>query len=518
MLSAPLRARRGRPILALAALGVAVFALAPVVHLVMRAFADGPDRVWSLVFRQRTLDLVWRSGILALTVTVACLVVGLAAAWLTTRTDLPGRRWFALALSVPLAIPSYVSGFVWIAQFPALEGFVGAALVLTCASFPYVYLPVAAALASIDPGLEEVARTLGRSRIRTTLTVTLRQVWPTAAAGGLLVALYTLSDFGAVALMRYEAFTLAIYGSYRGLLDRTPAAVFGLVLVALAVILTVSERGVRRGATARVGSGAARTPGAVPLGTARLPAVGFLTAVLAVSVGVPVAGLARWLWKSQQASVDWSAIWTATTYTLWVAALGALLTTALALPVGVFAARSTSPLARFTESAAYVGFALPGITVGLALVFFGIRLLPQWYQHTPMLLIAYAVLFLPLAVGSIHAAVAAIPSGLEDASATLGSGRFLTGLRVTIPLAAPGVVAGCALAFLTIAKELPATLLLVPIGHETLATGMWKHTETLEYGSAAPYAVILVLIAALPSLILGRLLRGRVDAESGGEE
>ncbi|MDX5310716.1 MAG: iron ABC transporter permease, partial [Rhodococcus sp. (in: high G+C Gram-positive bacteria)] len=126
-------------------------------HLVMRAFADGPDRVWSLVFRQRTLDLVWRSGILALTVTVACLVVGVTAAWLTARTDLPGRRWFALALSVPLAIPSYVSGFVYIAQFPGLAGFAGAALVLTAASFPYVYLPVSAALASVDPGLEEVA-------------------------------------------------------------------------------------------------------------------------------------------------------------------------------------------------------------------------------------------------------------------------------------------------------------------------------------------------------------------------
>ncbi|MEE2034900.1 ABC transporter permease [Rhodococcus chondri] len=487
-------------------------------HLVTRAYADGPDRVWSLIFRTRTLDLVWRSGILAVTVTVACLVLGLAAAWLTTRTDLPGRGWFALALSVPLAIPSYVSGFVWIAQFPALEGFVGAALVLTCASFPYVYLPVAAALASADPGLEEVARTLGRGRVRTTLTVTLRQVWPTAAAGGLLVALYTLSDFGAVALMRYEAFTLAIYGSYRGLLDRTPAAVFGLVLVVLAIALTVAERGVRRGATARVGSGAARTPESVALGAQKWPALAFLVAVLTVSVGVPVAGLARWLWRSQQVAVDWSGIWTATTYTLWVAALGALLTTVLAVPVGVYAARSGSPLSRFTESAAYIGFALPGITVGLALVFFGIRLLPQWYQQTPMLLIAYAVLFLPLAVGSIHAAVRGVPRGLEDASATLGSGRLLTGLRVTIPLAAPGVVAGAALAFLTIAKELPATLLLVPIGRDTLATGMWKHTETLAYGSAAPYAVILVLIAALPSLILGRLLRGRVLAETGGEE
>lgn len=495
-----------------------MFALAPVVHLLMRAFADGPERVFSLVFRPRTLELVWRSGALAVTVTVACLILGLAAAWLTTRTDLPGRRWFALALSLPLAIPSYVSGFVWIAQFPALEGFVGAALVLTCASFPYVYLPVAAALASADPGLEEVARTLGRSRLTAILTVTLRQVWPTAAAGGLLVALYTLSDFGAVALMRYEAFTLAIYGSYRGLLDRTPAAVFGLVLVAIAVVLTVAERSARRGATARIGSGTARTAEPVMLGSRRWPAIGFLAALLVVSVGVPVAGLARWLWRSQQIAVDWSGIWTATTYTLWVSALGALLTTVLALPVGIYAARSHSRLSRFTESAAYIGFALPGITVGLALVFFGIRLLPQWYQQTPMLVIAYAVLFLPLAVGSIHAAVAAIPRGLEDASATLGSGRLLTGLRVTIPIAAPGVVAGAALAFLTIAKELPATLLLVPIGHDTLATGMWRHTETLAYGSAAPYAVILVLIAALPSLVLGRLLRGLVDAESGGEE
>ncbi len=180
----------------------------------------------------------------------------------------------------------------------------------------------------------------------------------------------------------------------------------------------------------------------MPLGRQRWTALAFLAVVLTVGVGVPLAGLARWLWFSQQAAIDWAGIWTATTYTLWVAALGALLTTALALPVGILAARSTSPVSRFTESAAYIGFALPGITVGLALVFFGIRLLPQWYQHTPMLVMGYAVLFLPLAVGSIRAAVASIPLGLEDASATLGSGRMRTGIRVMIPLAAPGVVAG----------------------------------------------------------------------------
>jgi iron(III) transport system permease protein len=175
--------------------------------------------------------------------------------------------------------------------------------------------------------------------------------------------------------------------------------------------------------------------------------------------------------------------------------------------VALFAARSTSRSARTAELSTYIAHGLPGITVGLATVFLGIRFLPSFYQTAVLLVLAYVVLFLPLAVGSTRSVVDATPVVLEDVSRTLGAGRVRTDLRVTIPVAAPGIAAGAALVFLTVAKELPATLMLRPRGVDTLATTLWSTTEAFRYGEAAPYALALILISVVPTIVLTRALR-----------
>lgn len=225
--------------------------------------------------------------------------------------------------------------------------------------------------------------------------------------------------------------------------------------------------------------------------------------------------LVRWLVTGASAGVDPSRLVVATLTTVQVAGLGALLTVLFALPVAALAARHPGPLARRVELASFAGHALPGITVGLALVFLGVRVLYPLYQETPMLVFGYAVLFLPLAVGVVRNAIAAAPVRLEEVSRSLGAGRMATRVRVTIPLAAPGVAAGIALVFLTCAKELPATLMLRPTGSNTLATELWTMTDAGMYGAAAPYAVVLIVVAAIPSLVLGNALRGS-QGDNGG--
>ncbi|MDV6011567.1 iron ABC transporter permease [Haloechinothrix sp. LS1_15] len=493
----------------------------PLGYLVVRAFERGTDTFAAHVFRERTFDLLLRSLTLAAAVTLACVVIGVLAAWLVVRSNLPFRGVFAVLFTLPLAIPSYVAGFTWISAWPGLAGFPGAFLVLTLVSYPYVLLPVMAALRSTDPALEEVSRSLGHGPVRTFLLVTLRQARPAALAGALLVALYVLSDFGAVALMRYEAFTVGIYTSYRASFDRTPAAVLGCVLVLLAVIITVAERRARGKAAltgqARVGAGAARQPDIVPLRRARPLALLGSVGLLAVALGVPLASLGRWLVSGASAQVDVGRLLSATWTTVQVSALGAALTVLLALPVGVLVTRYRGSFSRGIELASYAGHALPGITVGLALVFLGVRVVPGLYQELPMLVLAYAVLFLPLAVGAVRTGIAASPVRLEEVSRSLGKGTTITRLRVTLPLAAPGIAAGAALVFLTAAKELPATLLLRPTGSSTLATELWTLTEVVAYGAAAPYGAMLILIAAVPSVVLGHKLRSRGrDSEAGG--
>ena len=500
---------RSRPplLLVVPAVATAVVALLPLVYLVLRAFQRGPDVVADVLLRERTAMVLVRSLTMAVAVTTACLLLGVALAWLTTRADLPLRRGWIVVAALPLAVPTYVAAFAWLSLVPDLAGGhgFGAFVVLTTCSYPYVLLPVAAALRRADPAGEEVARSLGLTAWQAFCRVTLPQLRPALAAGGLLVALYVLSDFGAVSIMRFDAFTRVIYTSYGSSFDRTPAAVLGLLLIAVTFVLVWLEgRSRGRASYSRLGQGGARTAPLVRLGRGRLPAVGLLAAVAAVTLGVPAWALVYWTAIGTSPDTDWSQLVGAAGTSLGVAALGALATTALAIPVGVLAARRTGRLPRLLERASYLGHALPGIVVALAMVFLALTLVPGLYQRLPVLLLAYVVLFLPLAVGAVHASTAQSPPGLEEVARSAGSGPVEVLRRVTLPLAAPGVAAGAALVFLTCMKELPATLVLRPIGTDTLATRLWTETGVADYAAAAPFAAALVLLAAVPTFLLTR--------------
>lgn len=481
----------------------AVVAVLPLGYLAVRAAEGGWAAALDVVLRERTFWLVLRSLGLTATVTAACLVVGVGLAWVTTRTDIPGRRALAVIAALPLAMPSYVAAYAWVSAAPWTAGFWGTFGVLTACTYPYVLLPVAAALRRADPGVEEVARSLGRNALATFRSVTLPQVRPAAAAGGLLVALYVLSDFGAPSLMRYDVFTRVIHASYRSSFDRTPAAVLSLILVALTIAITVGEARFRGRSATRVGAGVPRRAPTVRIGRARPFAVAASVTVAVVALAFPMTVLGYWLSRgSSGGSLD--RLVDAATATVGVSLAGALVTTALAIPVGIFAARYRTRLSRLLEHASYAGHALPGIVVALALVFLGVRYLRPIYQEVPLLVLAYAVLFLPVAVGAVRTSVAQSPRRLEEIARSLGLGQWATLRRVTLPLAAPGIATGAALVLLVAMKELPATLLLRPTGLDTLATRLWTETGSGAYAAAAPYAAALVVLAAVPAYLLTR--------------
>jgi iron(III) transport system permease protein len=469
----------------------------------VRTSEAGFDRIIEILGRPGTAPLVLRSLGLAATVTVLCLAIGIGLAALVTRTRLPGRHALGILVALPLAIPSYVAAFAWVAAVPWARGFVGATIVLTACTYPYVYLPVAAAMRSIDPSLEEVSRSLGRSHLRTFWVVTARQVWPAAASGGLLVALYTLSDFGAVSLLQYDVFTRVIHTSYQASFDRTPAAVLSILLVALTLLISAGERWSRGPVEeTRLGSGVARRAERVGLGAFTVPATALVLAVLGVALVFPVASLLYWFTTGLSAGIDGPHLLESTGTTVSFALLGALVTMAIAVPMGVLVARHRGRASAALELATWAGHALPGIVVALSLVFFGVRVAQPIYQRTPLLLAAYAVLFLPAGMGAVRAAVAMSSRGVEEVARSLGSSPITVLRRVTLPLAMPGIAAGTALVMLTIMKELPATLLLRPTGADTLATGLWTQTGVAAYGAAAPYALALVVLAVVPTLWL----------------
>jgi iron(III) transport system permease protein len=185
-----------------------------------------------------------------------------------------------------------------------------------------------------------------------------------------------------------------------------------------------------------------------------------------------------------------------------VSLAAALVCLLLALPVAALVARASGRLPRWIESISYVGYALPGIVVGLGLVFFAIRTAPFLYQTVALVVLAYVVRLLPQAISGARSGWERVDPRFEQAARGMGRSALDTLVRVTLPLAAPGILTGAALVFLTAIKELPATLLLRPNGFDTPATIIWQKTNVAEYSSAAVPALILIAISVLPVYLL----------------
>ena len=483
---------------------VAAAALLPVAYLVVRAGGGGWSAIADTLFLDRTARLLVRSLGLAAAVSLASAAIGIALAWLTVRCDLPGRRIWRVVAALPLAVPSYVAAFAFVSNVPDVSGFVPTFAVLTLLSYPYVFLPVAAALERVDPALEEAARSLGDSAATAFRRVTLRQVRPAAATGSLLVCLYVLSDFGAVSILRFDSFTRVIYQSYRSSFDRRPAAILGCLLLVFTLGILVAEARTRGRARYHAGGRGARRPPLVALGRWRWVAMALPAAVALLALVVPLATIVRWLAESVQASADLDRVGRAAGGSVLASVLGAVVTAAAAIPVALRAALARRRLAGVIERSSFVGHALPGIVVALSLVFFTVRFMNPLYQRLPVLIFAYVVLFLPLAVSSVYASALQAPPSLDEVARSLGRRPRDVFRTVTAPLIAPGVAAGTALVFLTCLKELPATLLLGPTGYETLATRVWSTTQAGAYGDAALPALLLVAVGVLPTWALTR--------------
>ena len=509
---------RGPPIaLVLGALLVATLALVPPAYLAVRV-SDDLQAAGNAVFTRSTLELTARTLAFAAAVTALATAVALPIAWLTERTDLPARRFVAVLAAAPLAVPTYVGALVAISAFGPggilddltgrevplpIYGFGGATVVLALFTYPYMLLTVRPAIAALDPRLEEASRGFGHGRWTTFRRVVLPQLRPALSSGGLIVALYALADFGAPSLMRFDSFTRVIFIRYETSFDRTAAAALAAVLALLAlalVALEVRSRGRRRYDAVR-GNGQAVAP-SIKLGRWRWPATAFVASVLGLTLVLPVGALGYWLLRGLSAGETVGGLWDAVTNTLLAAGLAAVVVAIAALPVATLAVRHPRfPLTRPVEVLSYSGYALPGLVVALALVFAGINFGPL-YQSLAMLIAAYALLFLPLAIGATRVALLQVRPSVEEAARGLGRSQWNVLRTVTAPLASRGILAGAALVFLTAIKELPATLILAPIGFDTLAVRVWSASSEAFFARAALPALLLLLLSTIPLVVL----------------
>jgi len=507
---------------------IAIIMLLPPIYLIVRTLDAGSD-AWGLIFNTSTMAILWRSVVLVVLVTIVSVVLGVSLAWLTVRSDLPFRRGFTVLTALPLVIPSYVFALLvvmalgpkgtlqgWLEplgvdRLPDMFGLPGAVFTLSLLSFPYVLLPVRAALARLDPAMEEAARSLGKGPWTAFVTVTLPLLRPGIVAGALLVALYTLSDFGAVSLLRYQTFTFAIFIQFESALDVSIAAALSLVLVSLALALLFIEAWTRgRGRYYRTTPGTARLTVHVQLGKWRWPVAALVIGVVFLSLAAPMGLLLFWVVRGLSAGEPLAVLWSPLLGTLGVSFAAAAVAALAGIPVAVLSVRFPSLLSSALERLTFIGFALPGVTVALAFVFFATSLTRPIYQTSFLLVIAYLVLFLPAAVGATQASLRQVSPRLEEAARGLGKTSFGSFRAITLPLLSRGILAGAALVFLLTMKELPATLILAPIGFDTLATSIWGAASEAFFARAAMPALLLVVTASIPmALIVVREERDR---------
>ncbi|MES1933752.1 ABC transporter permease [Salinisphaera shabanensis T35B1] len=485
------------PLLWLPAAVIAAAALAPVVVLIFMSLDA------QVVFDARSAEILLNTGMLAVLTVAGAVLVGVPLAIVTTYTALPFRRLWIALLAAPLAIPSYLGAFAFFAAFgpggeidaltgiatPRAEGLLGASVVMTLYTYPFVFIATRAALQTLDANVVDVARTLGLPLSAALLRIVLPRAANGIAAGALLVALYTLSDFATPEIMHLDTFTRMIYVEYNAFgLDR--AALMSLQLLVLVVCVLVLEARirVRRERPGRV----LRLSLGWPM---RLAAIALAVVVLAAALVLPITIFVLWLVREGGTGFE-------IRYALnsaYAALLVAAAAVAVALPLAY--AASTGWFGKLCERASYLGFGIPGIVMGTALVYLGLRI-PLLYQTLALMVAALTLRFLPLAVGSVRSSTERVESSLIGAARSLGATPSEAFRRVSLPLILPGIIAAAALVFLEAMRELPATLLLRPNEFDTLATYLWRVYEAGYLGRGALPALALIGVSAIALVLM----------------
>ncbi len=494
---------------------VVIPALIPLLYLLWAVLQPGGFNTGGFT-AGRLLELALNTLLLTVTVTATTLVVGTATAWLTTRTDLSGARVWSTLVTIPLVIPSYVGALALLAAtgntgmiseflvglglppIPRVDGFFPAWLALSLWNFSFVHLLTVPVLRRLDPSLEDVARGLGAGRWKVIRTIIIPQLRPALVSGSLLVSLYVLSEFGGVSMLRFDTFTRAIYSQWAGRLDPGPALFLaGLLSVGALVLIFFQLRA--RGVVALHSSRPTRIPRKHHLGRpARVAAYVFLCTVVGLALVLPIATFVWWTVQGVTAGNTMLSIFPHMTRSILISLGAAALIALAALPIAILSVRFRGRRVRVLESIAWTTYSLPHIAVGLAFLVVGVGILRPIYQRVPMLLIVYMAMFLPLALGAVEAGMRRIGPSLEEVSRSLGVGTWGTIRKVTFPLLRRSMLAGSALVFLSVMKELPATLILRPTGFDTLPIRIWSATNELFYTQSSFASLALILVSAVP--------------------
>jgi iron(III) transport system permease protein len=516
-----------RPDAWLVAAGLVALVVAAPVVVVCAALVRPTVPVWRHLWETQLLELVGHTLALVAGVGLGVAVLGTALAWLVATYRFPGHAVLEWLLVLPLAMPAYVLGFVFLAifdfagpvqrtlravtggpaaWFPDPASYGGLVLVMTLVLYPYVYVLARTSFLEQPTTMHDAARVLGVSRWTLLRRVALPLARPAIAGGVFLALMEALADFGTVAIFNYATFTVAIYRVWFGLFDRHAATELASLLVLATLGLYLAERRFRsRARFDPPGRGARPVPRRLRGGRA-WAATGVTAGVVALAFGLPVLRLLTWI---ADGAADDSRYAGYLANTLGVAAGAAALAVGAALVVAYGVRQSRSPLVGALARVASMGYALPGSVIAVGVLAL-LAWLDRWAGGLLLvgslagLVFAYVVRFLAPGYQAVDAGLARITPSMDMAARSLGVGPGAVLRRVHFPLLRRSLLTAALLVFVDAMKEMPATLLLRPLGYDTLAIRVWQFTSESLWEAAALPALTIVVAGVVPVVLLIR--------------
>lgn len=507
--------------------GVGLLIFPPLIYLAASAAQAGALGSLSM---GPLVSLIATTLSLAALATIWAMLLALPLAWLVVRTDLPLRSLCRSLAVVPLAIPSYIGAMAYIAllgpvgsvnawfatltgsqqQWINIYGFWGGVFVLGLFTYPYIFLFASAALEATNPSIEETARSLGESPLGVLRRVTLPMLRPSILAGGLLVFLYALSDFGSLSLLRVHVFTTAIYHQLNTRFDQTTAAMLSCVLVLITLAVLVGQRILLSRRSYVTITGTARLARPIGLGRWRWPAVALAGGILGLSVFIPLGVLLAQTGSTEQFMTVLREQGGFIKNSLMMAGMAATLAMILGFLIAFTAKHTQRRTGAVLTGTIQVGYAIPGTVLGLSLILLYNTYLPWLYGTVGVLVLAYLIRFLTQPVQGIESALAAINPHLEEAARSLAASPRVVLRKILAPLVRPTLFAVWTLVFISTMKELDATLLLRPAGFDTLSVRVYIHTVEAEYAKAGTLALLLIAFTVLPWSVVTHLQEKKI--------
>ncbi len=532
---------------------VAALVALPIIAVLVVAFTPKGE-VWAHLLTTVLPGYALNTLLLMVLVGVGVSVIGVGTAWLVAMCRFPGRDLFEWALLLPLAMPAYVIGIVYVEHlefagpvqgllrdltgwrlardywFPEVRSLGGAAAMLTLVLYPYVYLLARTAFVEQCVCLLEASRTLGRSPWKSFWGVALPMARPAIAVGVALALMETISDFGTVKIFAVHTFTTGIYDVWLGMYDAPAAAQLAAALLMFVLLLIGLERYSRRGMDYGHATRRHRPLPKQPLtGWRRNAAIAGCALPVLLGFVIPATTLAWWAWRTAPfMRLDDFAKDISTTFAM--AGLAALLVSGVAVYLGYAMRLSDAKGLRALVRFASLGYAIPGsvIAVGTLIPFaifdnaldgfmranfgFGTGLLLS--GTVVAVTFAYLVRFLALSYGAVDSSLGRVTRNMDGAARTLGLGPAATLMRVHVPMIRGGVLAAALLVFVDVMKELPATLILRPFNFSTLATRIYEYAKDEQFEETGLWALAIVLAGVIPLIIMSRAIAKARPGES----